>query len=130
MTESKETYSAIKHITFTVPGNPVPKERARVTRRGTYTPQRTKNWEAAVRQTYQQAQGPLFTGPVQVTMHFYRRTRHRADVTNMAKAIEDALNGIAWEDDSQIHREILTKSYDKNNPCVVVDIREWKEKAQ
>ena len=35
----------------------------------------------------------------------------RPDVDNAAKAVLDALNGVAWEDDSQVERLGVEKSY-------------------
>jgi Holliday junction resolvase RusA-like endonuclease len=35
----------------------------------------------------------------------------RCDVDNAAKAVLDALNGVAWEDDSQVQRLVVEKSY-------------------
>ena len=35
----------------------------------------------------------------------------RQDVDNVAKAVLDALNGIAWVDDTQVQRLVVEKSY-------------------
>jgi Holliday junction resolvase RusA-like endonuclease len=35
----------------------------------------------------------------------------RQDVDNVAKAVLDALNGIAWVDDTQVRRLVIEKSY-------------------
>jgi Holliday junction resolvase RusA-like endonuclease len=35
----------------------------------------------------------------------------RSDVDNMAKAVLDSLNGIAWDDDCQVARLVVEKSY-------------------
>lgn len=48
----------------------------------------------------------------------------RPDVDNMAKAVLDALNGIAWEDDSQIARLSITKEYAKE-PYVYFYMHEY-----
>ncbi len=38
-------------------------------------------------------------------------TLPRADCSNVLKGIEDALNGVAWVDDSQVGRVIVEKTY-------------------
>lgn len=35
----------------------------------------------------------------------------RADCSNVLKGVEDALNGVAWVDDSQVGRVVVEKSY-------------------
>jgi Holliday junction resolvase RusA-like endonuclease len=35
----------------------------------------------------------------------------RQDVDNVAKAVLDALNGVAWVDDTQVRRLVVEKSY-------------------
>jgi len=35
----------------------------------------------------------------------------RPDLDNMAKAVLDSLNGVAWVDDSQVSRLVVEKSY-------------------
>ena len=35
----------------------------------------------------------------------------RCDLDNMAKAVLDSLNGIAWDDDAQVRRLVVEKSY-------------------
>jgi Holliday junction resolvase RusA-like endonuclease len=35
----------------------------------------------------------------------------RADLDNCAKGVLDSLNGIAWDDDSQVSRLVLEKTY-------------------
>jgi len=35
----------------------------------------------------------------------------RPDLDNTTKAVLDSLNGVAWEDDSQVQRLVVEKSY-------------------
>lgn len=35
----------------------------------------------------------------------------RKDIDNLEKAVLDALNGVAWHDDSQVVRVVKSKSY-------------------
>lgn len=93
---------------------PVPKERPRSTRNGhTYTPKRTKDFEAEVREAYN---GPMFEGPIEflawindsgfeVTVREVNwpvRSKLRGDLDNYLKSITDALQGVAYENDKQI----------------------------
>lgn len=45
---------------------------------------------------------PPEIGPLFLVLGFYRSTKRRADVDNLAKSVLDAGNGVAWADDSQI----------------------------
>ncbi len=107
-------------ITFTIPGKPHAKQRPRATRKGhVYTPKETVAFERTVKQIA----GPLFgepmTGPVclKIAARFeppkslskkktqerlWRPHTQRPDIDNVAKAIMDALNGIAYVDDAQV----------------------------
>jgi Holliday junction resolvase RusA-like endonuclease len=120
-------------IKLTVPGIPVAKQRPRVTRRGiTFTPAKTLNYETYVRELFA-VQYPTFkplTGPIMLKVWAYfpiprgtsKRTRElmesgsirrdkRPDYDNLAKAISDALNGVAYDDDGQICSAWIEKLY-------------------
>ncbi len=122
-------------LTFSIECSPVPKGRPRATVRGgyakMYTPPATRAYEAGITRIAAAAmrgRQPL-QGPLSVSMRFRlaipksttKRAREallageeaylgRADLTNYAKAVEDALNGICWRDDVQIVRLFLTKA--------------------
>lgn len=52
-------------------------------------------------------------GPVRLVLGFYRSTKRKADVDNLAKTILDAGTAIVWKDDSQIlelHAQISYRS--------------------
>jgi len=125
-------------LTFTVPGAPVPKARPRVTRHGTYTPAKTKDYEAKVAILAKKAmleQGfKLTRDAVELRIDFYlpRPQSHygtgrnkaiikdqykdiyhitKPDLDNLIKSIKDALNKIAWKDDSQVMDIRATKDY-------------------
>jgi Holliday junction resolvase RusA-like endonuclease len=128
---------------FTVDGAPQGKARPRVTRHGTYTPAKTKEYEKAVQWSYMmQCQGAMFPDcPLQVVIDAYfpipksasKRKRQemnddiirpkvKPDLDNIAKAICDALNGEAWHDDAQIVNLYVRKWY-SDKPRVDVQIR-------
>jgi len=108
-----------------IPGEPVSKGRPRSTRDGRhYTPKRTADYERRVRFAWLEAhpgQRPWPAGvPLRAQVDAFfalpagaskaERTHHaiprylgaREDADNLAKAVMDALNGVAWEDDRQI----------------------------
>lgn len=104
---------------------PLAKERPRATRTGhVYTPKRTANYEKQVAEEYK---GPFFDesyllevsvvcnlegSTIVITGTKKKNYKHqlRGDVDNYAKSILDALNGVAWEDDSQIVEVTVRKS--------------------
>lgn len=113
-------------VRFEVPGEPVSKERPRVTRTGgTYTPKRTEVAEHKVGWWFKNAAHGWRVDPdadFHVTMRFYAKTRRRRDIDNMIKLVFDSLNKIAWKDDTQITRLVAEKHYDKERPRTEVEI--------
>lgn len=117
--------SVVNFVTFSVPGPPHGKGRARSTRTGRhYTPAKTVEYEALVAAQAKLAmrgQKP-FNGPVAVEMEVIHTppaswSKKRAqeaknglgghlatkpDLDNVAKSIGDGANGVVWNDDSQI----------------------------
>lgn len=95
----------MRSASFTVPGEPTSKARPRVTRKGnTYTPASTVRAEEAVRSAYLVAGHGMIAGPDQVVsahFTFHRYERMVRDADNLIKVVLDALNGIAYPDDSQ-----------------------------
>lgn len=95
--------------TFTIPGEPVSKARARFTGYGSkirsYTPAKTMDGEAAVRRAFLK-KCPGFKADdfetFGLTAIFFCGTRQRRDVDNMVKLICDGLNGVLWVDDNQV----------------------------
>ena len=57
-------------------------------------------------------------------------TLRKKDVQNCGKLEYDALNGIVYEDDSQIMREIKFKLYEKQNPAIILDIYDLGDSKQ
>ena len=108
-------------VKFIVPGRPVGKGRPRVTRYGTYTPEKTKKYEELVRQCWREQSGQSFSGGIplvaRINAHFPipkgtskkkaaemvgKPYLHKPDADNVAKGILDALNGKAYPDDGQV----------------------------
>ena len=117
-------------IAFTVFGNPIPKARPRVRiqagqKAHAYTPLRTRNWEAEVKDAARVVMGgrdPL-AGPVGVELRIWRGDRRRVDADNIEKAIADACNEIVWDDDDQIVEMHRYKGLDRENPRA--EVRVW-----
>lgn len=117
---------------FRVPGDPIPKGRPRTQRPGAvarrpYTPIRTRNFESRVKDAAAAYQVRRIVGPVELLIvarwswpKSYLRKRTvleeafkstGADADNIAKAIQDALNGIAFDDDRQVSRLVIEKRF-------------------
>jgi Holliday junction resolvase RusA-like endonuclease len=126
-------------LTFTIPGEPVPKERARTVRRGgrtkTFTPPRTATYEALVGMRamlaaaeYRKAQGASWPTDARYAVHMLvvRSTRRACDLSNIAKAVEDGAQGVAglWLDDAQIDElSVVRGRVDAHAPRVEVTVR-------
>lgn len=109
-------------IKFEIADEIVGKGRPRFTREGhTYTPTQTMLYERKVRKAYQDADGIMFDGAVYVEIEAIfgvqksaskkqREARLRGDeiaikkpdIDNITKIVLDALNGLAWKDDTQV----------------------------
>lgn len=122
-------------VFYSIPGEPKGKGRPRFTRQGgfvkTYTPEETVSYEDHVRNEYRlAAQGRTFTGEVHMTIDCYfsipKRTSKKKsalmvsgqirptkkpDADNIAKIIADALNNVAYKDDTQIVELIVRRWY-------------------
>ena len=109
--------------TFMVPGPPRPKGRPRLGRRGlVYTPRQTRHYEEWVAFMALQARVKCARGPVRVTLRFWFADERRRDLDNCAKAVLDALTGLAWDDDSQVHELHTERGVDRENPRTEITI--------
>lgn len=68
-------------------------------------------------------------GPLSVSVTAYRPQR-RGDLDNVLKAALDALNGVAWQDDSQVVELHALRLDDKHNPRLEVDVRPWQPREE
>lgn len=132
-------------IRFKIPGPPKGKGRPRFARVGnfvrTYTPKETESYENLVRSEFVRAHmGPPEQGPVSVSIGAYfpipkswskkRIEAHgcnpepvttKPDLDNIIKIICDALNQIAYRDDSQIF-QVSCRKYYSLMPETVVEL--------
>ena len=85
-----------------VKGRPVPLQRSRTSSGRHYLPARSKTYRLLVQATWMQAGRPtLDDAPFAASMRFHG-ARANADLDNLIKAILDALNALAFTDDSRL----------------------------
>lgn len=136
-------------IYFTVPGTPVGKGRPKFSRRGnfttTYTPEKTVNFENLVKLSFMQAGCEKLSGPLSahITACFpipksaskkmhrqmadgYALHTKRPDADNIAKSVLDALNDVAFDDDSQVAALSVVKRFSET-PQTMVYIHEMRK---
>lgn len=127
---------------FEIEGKPVGKGRPRFKRMGnfvqTYTPEKTAEYEKLVRMKFQNAGGAITDKPVRVGITAFfvppKSTKKRdriemlanrilpekkPDCDNIAKIILDALNKIAYIDDSQVIELVVKKRYSAEAKVIV-----------
>jgi Holliday junction resolvase RusA-like endonuclease len=130
-------------ITFTVPGNPQGKARPRFCRGHAVTPQKTRDYEALAAVLYRRAsRGVSFTDGEAIRLCVYayypfpanakaaeKEKMQRGellplkkpDLDNVVKIILDALNGVAYRDDTQVAEIHAAKHYSAD-PRVIVTV--------
>lgn len=131
-------------VSFVVEGEPKAKARHRTNKTGhTYTPDTTVNYENWVKLSYRIAnKDKHLEGEIRASIHAYFtipksavkgkrlamkhntvRPTKRPDVDNLAKSILDALNGIAYKDDSQVV-DLVVQKFWSEEPRVEVVLEE------
>lgn len=99
-------------------GEPMPKQRPRLSRGHVYTPESTKQHQASIAACVREQlpQCPSKTAAFGLRVVFYVKTHQRKDVDNCIKTVLDALNKIAFNDDSQIKELMGWSVLDAKNP--------------
>ncbi|WP_270456094.1 RusA family crossover junction endodeoxyribonuclease [Allisonella histaminiformans] len=141
----------MEEVHFIIPGRPVGKGRPRFTKNGhCWTPDRTVAYEREIKLAYWEDYGRRkFSSDkalaVTIVLYYVRpksmtkakrllaqrgilRPIVKPDVDNVVKAILDALNGVAFEDDRQIVQVECEKWYDiteENEGFAYVTIKGW-----
>ena len=115
-----------KEHTICTPGEPAAQPRARVTTVGgrarayVHSKHPVHAYRLLIAAYWKSHVGIRHDGPLRVSIDLTfakpksaKRVHHtvRPDASNCAKAVEDALNGVAWNDDSQIVELIVRKHY-------------------
>lgn len=122
------------HYSLTIPIRPEPKQRPGFTKFGkAYTPTKTRDYEKKISDYFtSHSRAGMFEKDVPIVVNLIfgmpipkstskskakvmiegavKHTK-KPDIDNMQKAVLDALNGIAWEDDSQIVKVTAEKEY-------------------
>jgi Holliday junction resolvase RusA-like endonuclease len=111
-------------LDLTIQGNPLPKARARITRRGNFTPARTLHNEMSIEWEMKAKVANPVRGQVIVDVDFFRGDKRACDLDNLLKQIFDCANGIVWHDDSQVVALYAQKLFDKTKPRT--ELRVWK----
>jgi len=130
------------YCNFRIKTQPVAKARARTVSKGgrtwSFTPKKTKDYEDLISKVVKKEhKGKPLSGPISLTCFFnFKRPKKckalmhtkRPDGDNCLKAIKDALNGIIWNDDSQVFHATYYKKYtDKESPYIDVIVIEYNE---
>ena len=119
-------------IIFTVLGTPRPQGSKRHVGRGIMveSSKYLKPWRQEVSQTALSLCKPMFPAhtPVEITLNFYftkpksakrAAMTTRPDLSKLLRAVEDALTGILFYDDSQIIESHMRKHYGGPERCVI-----------
>lgn len=129
-------------IYFEIPGEPQGKARARTVRGHSYTPQKTVLYENLIKTCFLALEDKetffnkepvemhitaLYPIPKSTTKKDFERIKRKElfptkkpDADNIAKVVCDALNGVAYHDDTQIVKLVVNKAYTDSEPKVVV----------
>ena len=121
---------------LTIDGVPVAKGRPRLGRYGTYTPKKTQEYEEYVKMCWLAKYGSIkpseqslevdivFYLPIPKSVNKKKRAemldgkiKHtkKPDIDNLIKSVLDALNGIAYSDDSKIIKVAAEKQYSEKS---------------
>lgn len=108
-----------------IPGKAIPKGRPRFWEGKVITPASTRNYENYIKEYFKDVQ--KLTGPIFIVLEIHietpkcrqeqvktplgRYVQTRPDLDNYIKIYMDALNGIAYDDDSQVAAVFSTKTY-------------------
>ena len=108
------------------------------------TPENTRVYESVVKEAYIKQCGILYNKPVSIDIIAYKKipksyTKKRKnnikngleqpvckpDIDNICKIILDALNGIAYKDDTQVIKMQIIKKYTEDEERVEFEIKEF-----
>jgi Holliday junction resolvase RusA-like endonuclease len=117
---------------FTIPGNTPSSKNSRIwTGKYSIASAATRKWKLATDE-YWKEQAKAFRKeskglpkPLYVEFKFYRKSRHKFDMINIAQAVQDAMVKFDWIDDDNADELIpvfVPYEYDNKNPKVEIKI--------
>ena len=131
-----------KRISFTIEGEPTGKGRPRHGKYKTYTPAKTKAVENNIAYFYKVNIGHYFEGYVKLKLDLYYsiaksdskkknlmklnnelRPNKKPDIDNVVKLVADALNEVAYKDDTQII-ELECRKFYSDIPRIEITIED------
>ena len=131
-----------KRISFTIEGEPTGKGRPRHGKYKTYTPHKTKAAENNIAYFYKVNVGHYFEGYVKLKLDLYYsiaksdskkkklmklnnelRPNKKPDIDNVVKLVADALNEVAYKDDTQII-ELECRKFYSDIPRIEITIED------
>ena len=131
-----------KRISFTIEGEPTGKGRPRHGKYKTYTPHKTKAVENNIAYFYKVNIGHYFEGYVKLKLDLYYsiaksdskkkklmklnnelRPNKKPDIDNVVKLVADALNEVAYKDDTQII-ELECRKFYSDIPRIEITIED------
>lgn len=92
------------------------------------TPKARKLKEDYMWQVKSQWRRKPLSSELEIGIKIYYGNKRSFDWDNFHKLSIDSLTGIVWTDDSQIQKATVEKFYDKNNPRIEIDIKEYEQK--
>lgn len=129
-------------MVFTVEGQPIGKGRPRFVRATghTYTPDKTREYEQRIAEEYTRAGGEIMNGYITVEIYAVYKIPTatsklrkeqmlrglikpvvKPDIDNVIKIVLDGLNKVAYHDDKQVTKVVVTKAYGEE-PYIEVKI--------
>jgi len=101
---------------FDVKTEPLPQASFKIGKSTTYVIRKISEYKKLSAFVVQQHIREVSEKPVKMMIEFYRSDQRRVDLDNLLRPILNALKGIVWKDDSQIHELTAIKDVDKDNP--------------
>ena len=104
-------------------------------RASVYKAKKDVSAETLIQVMLMEKQPPMFEGPIKMTLKFYMKRPKsvplkkrkyptvKPDLSNMIKTVEDAGNGILYDDDKQIIGLRVSKRY-ADEDCIWIEIEE------